>query len=421
MKAEGTATLTGTDNGQRGLNILVISQYYYPENFQINEICEELVKRGHRVTVLTGLPNYPTGKIPAQYRHGKLRHEVRNGVTILRNFEIGRRHGAIGLGLNYLSFWLSGSRAARHLKEEFDVVLAYQLSPVFSAIPGCVYKKKHKTPYIIYCCDIWPEALKLMIRSEKNPIFGAVKRMSRKIYNSADRVLLQTRYFYPYFKEVHGMGEDRLRYLPQFASDEYLSGDYRSDNGVYDFVFLGNTGIAQNLDRVIGAVDRIRDVPGFRLHIVGDGSCLAGLKKLVEEKDLGDLVKFYGRRPVEEMPEFYRLADACLVSLGNENMTGLTLPAKVQGYMAAGKTVVGMIDGAAKEVIEESGCGVCVPAGDEEALAAAMKQIVLHPEQYAACGEKGREYFRAHFSKSQYMRELEKNMYELTEKEYVTV
>lgn len=421
MAVNETTVLTETGGERRSLNILVVSQYYYPESFQINETCEELVKMGHRVTVLTGLPNYPTGEIPKEYRHGKLRKEVRNGVTILRHFEIGRRRGALRLGLNYASFCMSGSFAARRLREKFDVVFAYLPSPVFAGVPGKVYKKKNGVPYIIYCCDIWPEALKLKVRSENNPLFRMVKRMSKNIYDSADRILLQTKFFYPYFEEVHGIGEDKLRYLPHFASDEYLRHDYHLDNGVYDFVFLGNVGIAQNLDKLIEAVDKIRDVPGFRVHIVGDGSCLEDLKRQVAEKHLDDLVQFWGRRPVEEMPKFYELADACFVSLSSDNLTGLTLPSKVQGYMAAGKTVVGMIGGAAKQVIEESGCGVCVPAGDAEGLAAAMKHIVLHPEEYADCGEKGRAYFKAHFSKSEYMKELEKNLLELTEEKYVTV
>ena len=140
---------------------------------------------------------------------------------------------------------------------------------------------------------------------------------------------------------------------------------------------------------------------------MGDGACLDEMKSFVKEKALDNIVKFYGRRPVEEMPVFYKLADACLVSLKADNKTGLTLPSKVQGYMAAGKPIIGMIDGSAKDVIEESQCGFCVPANDIEGLAECMRKFAENREKYKSCGERGREYFKDHFRKAIFMEKLE--------------
>ena len=204
------------------------------------------------------------------------------------------------------------------------------------------------------------------------------------------------------------MPQERMLYIPAFADEAYLDMDFTpEDNGITDFVFLGNVGIAQNLISVMRAVEKIKDIPNFKVHFVGDGSCLQQIKAFAKEHGLEDVVAFYGRRPVEEMPRFYKLADACLLSLKADSQVGYTMPAKTQGYMAAGKPIIGMIDGSARQVIEEADCGVCVPANDINALAEVMQDFIQHPEKYSGCGEKGRQYFRENFRKPIFMGRLE--------------
>ncbi len=393
----------GVDTGRK---ILIVCQHYYPENFQITPIAEQLAADGFEVTVLAGLPNYPLGVVPEEYKHGH-RDEWINGVHILRSFEIGRRKGISWLAANYVSFMLSALYKVGRLKEEYDLVFIYQLSPILMALPGLKYARQHKIPVLLYCCDQWPESLKVYIKSERNLLFRVMKRVSRYVYSSADRVLCQSPSFVDYLVQTHGLDRDRLEYLPAFADESYLEEDFTPAGDTVDFVFMGNLGYAQDLLSVVKAVEKIRDVPGFMVHFVGDGSCLGKLKEAVKEKGLGDIVMFYGRRPVEEMPEFYRLADACLLSLTAENQIGYTLPAKMQGYMAAGKPVIGMINGSAAKVIEESGCGVCVAAGDTDRLADAMRDFIINSEKYAGCGEAGREYFRRNFRRDIFMQRLE--------------
>lgn len=388
------------------MNILVVCQYYYPENFQITPICEALVADGHEVTVITGLPNYPTGIIPEEYKKGH-RDEILNGVHVIRCHEIGRKKGAAYLALNYFSYVRSASAVVKKLDDDFDVIFVYQLSPVLMAIPALKYKKKHNTPLFLYCCDLWPESMKMYVSSESNPAFKWAKKESRKIYIAADKIACQSTSFLPYLKKTHDIPDSKLVYIPAFADETYLSQDFTPENDVVDFVFLGNLGIAQNLLAVLAAVEKIKDVPGFMVHFVGDGSVLDEMRQFVEEHKLSRVVTFYGRRPVEEMPKYYKLADACLVSLQADNQIGLTLPGKVQGYMAAGKPIIGMIDGSAKDVIDESGCGICVPAGDVDALAAGMRDFISNREKYKDCGDKAREYFKANFRKSIFMKKLE--------------
>lgn len=388
------------------MRILVVCQYYYPENFQITPICEQLAQDGHEVTVLTGLPNYGQGRIYAGYRKGH-RDEIINGVHVLRCHLLARKSCPASLALNYLSFVLSSSARALRIDGSYDVVFVYQLSPVLMAVPGEIYAKKHGLAEVIYCCDLWPESLKMYIKSEDNVIFRSLRSVSRHIYDSASHIIVQSDSFPDYLSQVHGISKERMTYLPAFADETYLSQDFTNQDDVIDFVFLGNLGIAQDLISVLRAIDLIKDMDGFKVHFVGDGAVLDEMKRFVSEHDLGDKVCFYGRRPVEDMPRFYSLADVCIVSLNADNLTGLTLPSKVQGYMAAGKPVVGMIDGSARAVIEESCCGVCVPSGDIEGFAAAMKSFVVDYDRYKECGENGREYFRRHFRKKTFIKQLE--------------
>lgn len=387
------------------MKILVVCQYYFPENFQITPICEQLALDGYNITVLTGLPNYPTGVIPDEYKKGH-RDEVVNGVHIIRCHEIARKKGVIHLALNYLSFMKSASRMINKIAKDFDLVFVYQLSPVLMGIPGKKYATKNKVPLLLYCCDLWPESMKMYIKSERNIAYRIISNISKKIYNSANRIICQSTSFIPYLINTHGIDDKKLTYIPAFADESYLSEDFTPDDDVVDFVFLGNLGIAQDLISVLKAIEKIKDVPGFKVHFVGDGSLFYEMKDYVSAHGLESVVKFYGRRPVEEMPKYYKLADACLVSLKADNATGLTLPSKVQGYMAAGKPIVGMIDGSAKDVIEESGCGICVNAGDYEGLAHGMKRFIEDRNSYKDCGKKARTYFVENFSKDMFMNNL---------------
>ena len=388
------------------MKILVVCQYYYPENFQITPICEQLVKGGYEVTVLTGLPNYPGGIVLEDYKKGH-RDEWINGVHVIRSYEIGRKKGAFWLALNYISFLLSASLKINRIGSNFDMVFIYQLSPITMGIPAIRYARKHKIPVLLYCCDLWPESIKMYIKNENNPIFKTFKRISKWVYSKSDFILTQSKSFIEYLNVTHNIPLEKIQYLPAFADDKYLSENFESENGIIDFVFLGNLGIAQNLMGVLEAVNKIKNTPSFKFHFVGDGSMLSEMKQYVKDNQLEENVVFYGRRPVEDMPEFYSLADACIVSLNADNQTGLTLPAKVQGYMAAGKPIIGMISGSAKEVIEESKCGLCVDSGDIDGFADILKEFIDNYQKYTTCGDNGRCFFIKNFKKDIFVKELE--------------
>lgn len=381
------------------MRILMVCQRYYPEVLQNKDICEQLVQDGHEVTIVTGLPNYDDGVVREEYKHGKHNEEVINGVKIYRTFEIGRRHGPVWRALNYLSYMISASAWAHRNKIQFDIVFGYQLSPILMIQPGAIVAKKQHIPFYVYSCDLWPESIKAMIPGEGNPLFKLMLKVSRSLYSKADAISVQSKSFFSYFENVDKVPREKLSYIPHMATSEYLEMDFDQDNGTIDFVFLGNIGNAQDIDLIINSVEKNKDIPGFAVHFVGDGMYVDTAKQMVAEKGLDNLIRFYGRQPVETMPEYYKLADVCLATLKAGSIISQTIPSKVQGYMSAGMPILAALEGYGAEVINESGAGICTHAGDLEAFSAAMRKFILHFDDYRDCGKKARVYFKNNFTK----------------------
>lgn len=393
------------------MKILIVTQLYYPEQFQINEIAPELVRRGHDVTVLTGRPNYPQGEIYEGYKN--IRREEISGVKIIRVPIHPRKHGPFHLAWNYLSYVVLGNRAARKLPEGFDLILSYQLSPVTSLYPAVTYKKKHGTPILNYCLDIWPESAQAHVRSDKGILYRFICRISRKLYQQCDHIAVTSRPFIDYLSEKNGIDVHRMSYIPQHADDSYLSLDLSStDNGVVDFMYAGNLGQAQRIDVIIKAAKEINS-DNFKIHIVGEGSVREELEKLAKDLQVYSKVIFYGNQKRDDMPDFYRKADALLITLRGNNFVGNTMPGKLQVYMTCGKPIFGAINGAANETIEQAQCGQCTEAGDYKGLAAIMKEYIEHPEKYSQCGENARQFFMKHFTLEIFMNHLENRMKEM--------
>ena len=387
------------------MKILLVSQHFYPDNFRVNDIAKELVSKGHEVTVLTSLPDYATGKVPADCKGLKNRVVEWNGVKVIRTFSVSRRSGLIFRMLNYVSFFLSSTFKALTLKDAFDVVMCYQTSPVLMANGAKAYAKKHKVPFFVYCLDLWPESLKAWHVGEGNPLFKLMNKYSMSIYNSADLVGVTSKPFMNYLHTVNNVPMEKMVYLPQHAESLDLKEKTKSDNVV--FAFGGNIGAVQNIECIIRAVSEIRDLNGYSVEIYGDGSELQNCKKLSTELGTDDKITFFGRVSWGELKERYNNADAFLLTLKPEGIIGQTVPAKLQEYMSGGRTVIASIDGAAKEIIEESRCGICVPADDHEALADAMKYFVENCEKFGSCEQNGKKYFNENFTREKFITDLE--------------
>lgn len=402
------------------MKILIISQYYYPEQFQINEIAPELVRRGHEVTVVCGLPNYPKGKIFEGFeREDAIRKKEdeyfqSTGVKVIHCNNVPRGHNPIQLIRNYYSFVKESKKIIRTLSGDFDVVLGYQLSPITSMLAALEYKKLYGTPVLFYTLDIWPVSAEAMLHGKKNPIYWWVKRMSKRIYQGADRILVTSRPFVDYLYRTLGIPQERMAYLPQHAGTEMLDMDLEAENnGIADFMFAGNLGKGQRIDVIIKAAAILGARKDYKIHFVGDGRMRPELEQMVKESGLEENVVFYGNQKRENMPSFYKKADALLITLRENNEVGNTMPGKLQMYMTTGKPILGAINGAAKEVIEEAQCGNCVNAGNYVELAKLMEFYIEHPQEYDACGKNARYFFKKYFTFEKYMNGLEAELHKL--------
>ena len=389
------------------MKILVICQYYYPEPFRVHDICEELVKRGHEVTVVTGEPNYPEGFIYPGYEKHQKADEVKNGVVIHRCPIIPRKTGAFHRFLNYFSYSRLAKKYVKGLKttdgKPFDVVFVNQLSPVMMAEPAVVYRKKHKTPVVLYCLDLWPESLVTGGIKRNSIIYRIFHKISKRIYRSVDRILVTSRSFRGYFRDQFGMeGEPGIDYLPQYAEAVFEKLPYHNPEKEINLLFAGNIGVAQSVDTIIAAAKRMQD-KNVRFHIVGSGTELDNLQK--EAKDLSN-VTFYGRRPLEEMASFYAGADAMLVTLVKDPVLSFTVPGKVQSYMAAQKPIIGAIDGETAEIIKEAKCGYCGEAENVDELIKNIEAFIENPEK-EQLGLRARAFYEANFAKPIFMDRLE--------------
>ena len=391
------------------MRILVVSQFYYPEPFQkLKDLCEGWKDTGHDVTVLTGVPNYPTGVIPTEYLQGKKRYELIEGVKVLRLPLIPRRRSNIGLALNYLSWFAVATLKMLFWKERFDVVFCYQTSPVLVLFPAWVAKLKSRCNLVGYCLDQWPVSMLATLKSERNLAYRLMKVVSGWLYRRCDNLAVTSEPFIDYLVKEHQLSKDCLIYVPQHGNDDYLSEDFakKTDDGAVHLLFTGNMGQAQDLGTILKATKLVRQDLNFVINFVGSGSALADCESFVKQESLADRVKFHGRKPYAELPRYYRQADACLVTLRHENAIGLTLPGKMQDYLAVGKPIIGAIDGAGAQVIEEAQCGLCVKAGDSEALARVIEEFIEHRAKYSDCGKNARRYYAEHFTKKRVLKQF---------------
>lgn len=403
------------------MKILIVSQYYYPEQFQINEIAPELIRRGHEVTVVCGLPNYPKGKIFEGYgtEDGRRKMEdeyfQRTGVKVIHCNNVPRGHNPLALVWNYISFYRNANKVVDALPDDYDVVLCYQLSPITMALPAIRYKERTGTPLLLYCLDIWPESALAHIPFKKGLLYKYIKRLSARAYNACDKILVTSKPFIRYLSNKLRVPHGRMGYLPQHADGSMLNENLAKteNDGLVHFMYAGNMGAGQTLDVIIRAASLLTEHNDYVIDMVGDGSKRKELEDLVKQFGLENKVIFHGNQKRADMPSFYRKADVLLITLRGNNAVGNTMPGKLQTYMTVGKPILGAISGAAKEVIEESQCGNCVKAGDYEGLARLMDFYIKHPKEYDVCGKNARNYFRKNFTLEKYMDGLEAELQKL--------
>lgn len=398
------------------MRILIVTQYFWPEHFRINDLADGLVDRGHEVTVLTGSPNYPEGKIFKGYGYFN-REEIRTGVRILRVPLIPRGQGSgLRLALNYLSYLVSASLLGPLLcRGSFDLIFVCQLSPVTVGIPAAFLKRLKRSPILFWILDLWPESIVAAGGLRSPWIYRGVDAMVRFIYRRCDRILYTSKGFANSIQS-RGVEPSRLAYFPNWV--EPIPGVVGAPpldlpRG-FRILFAGNVGEAQDFGTILEAAERLKDHPEIQWIILGEGRQWNWVKDQVEARGLSACVHLLGRFPADTMPSFFAQADALLVTLKKDPVFALTVPGKVPSYMACGRPILAALDGEGAAVITEAQAGFVVPSGDVQGLAdQALHMSRLSEGERSEMGRSGWQYCSTHFDREKLFSLLESHMQDL--------
>jgi glycosyltransferase involved in cell wall biosynthesis len=405
------------------VRILIVTQYFWPEEFRINDLALGLLSRGHSVTVLTGKPNYPGGRFFAGYRFFGKPAESFEGVQIHRVPLIPRGSGnSIRLMFNYLSFAILASLLGPlACRGQYDVILVFEPSPVTVGLPARVLGLLKKVPILFWVQDLWPESLEATGAVRSPRILGWVQQLTRFIYNGCDRILVQSRAFIEPIQKL-GIPPDVICYFPNSAESLYAPVRLTSDASErallpsgFCVMFAGNIGAAQDFETILGAADRLREHTDIQWIVLGDGRLAPWVRDQIRARALERNMRLLGRHPVTAMPRFFAAADALLVTLKREPIFALTIPSKIQSYLACGRPIIATLEGEGARIVVESGAGLVARPEDAESLAHAVLAMARMPvAKRDAMGVAGRRYFEQHFERERLLGQLEGWMKDLT-------
>jgi len=378
-----------------------------------------LIERGHEITILTGIPNYPEGKIYSGYGLFKNNRQDYHGAKVFRVPLITRgKSKGIRLVLNYFSFVFFASLLGPFLcRGHFDQIFVWETSPITVAFPAIIMKKIKKAPLFFYVLDLWPESISAAGGINSKKIINIVGKMVKYIYKKCDYILVQSRAFIPKIQEMN-VQKEKILYFPSWAEELYkpikpsidLERKYQLPKG-FRVMFAGNIGVAQDFETILSAAEILRDYTDIHFLILGDGRRKEWVEKQIIQKNLSNTVHLLGRYPVEEMPSFFSLADVLLVTLKRDEIFSLTIPAKVQSYLACGKPIIGALDGEGAKVIQEAEAGLVGPSQDASTLAKNILNIYKKNEsERAEMGVKGKIYGDLHFNRDILLNQLEEWM-----------
>lgn len=406
------------------MRVLVVSQYFWPETFRINEIVESLVERGVEVEVLTGKPNYPEGVIFPGYRSLGCQREQWQGATLHRVPLFPRgRNSRLGLFINYISFIIFGLVSGSWLlrKRQYDVVFVYGLSPILLAIPALFIGWLKGNKVVVWVQDLWPESLSATGYIHNGYIIGAVRQLVRFIYRRANLLLVQSRAFK---KTIRMLAPDTpIIYYPNSVDDSFaapVTGEIPNVDGLgegFSVMFAGNIGAAQAVDVIVEAATLLQEETDINFVVLGDGSRRNDMLKAVQERGLTNL-HLPGRFPVDTMPAFMRKASALLVTLTDKPIFAATVPNKVQAYMAAGRPIIACLNGEGARIVVEAKAGLATPAEDAKALAETIRRLsMLSTSERKEMGNNGRRYYQEHFNHDTLVGQLVEHLHVVSQNE----
>ena len=390
------------------MRILIVTQYIYPENFKSNELAFELAKRGHHIDVLTGIPNYPEGVYFKGYGLFKKRIEHKDGVNFYRCIQTprGRKASGLGLACNYMSFVFFATLWVLFYlvwKKRYDAIITHEPSPITQLIPAIILGKIRRVPVYSWIMDIWPDAMKNSVSEKlyKNvaPILTSITEWT---YKNSHKILITSKGFEELICRNNDY-HDKIIYYPNWSVDMSINKtNYKTPEMPDGFriMLAGNLGESQNLDAIGECIKLLHDCKEVKWIFVGDGSWKSWLDSFIKDNNLDDVAFTLGRYPGDTMPAFFQKANAMLVTLrGGFIDLDMTVPARLQSYMSAGRPVLAMIGKGGMDLINESDCGYAVAPSDYKALADIIRNKVLtHKEEFENKGRNGRIHYEREFN-----------------------
>ena len=395
------------------MRILVISQYFYPENFRINDICIGLKEQGHSVSVLTAKPNYPKGKYYEGYNFFNKSEELYQGINIYRSPIIPRGTGTgIKLFINYISFVIFGILRVLFLNKKFDKVFVYAPSPITVGYIGIIASIKFRAKSYLWIHDLWPESVKDAGGINNKFILNLIDLMTRSIYLFYKTILVQSPYFNDYLLEQR-VSENKIIYYPYYAENFYRVVKPKKEikslfGDAINIVFAGNIGVAQSFDTIIDAAIILKKkLSNFTFIIIGDGRDKKRVVDRINKLSLSDNFIFLGSYPPTDMSDFFACADALLVSLKDTEIFSMTIPGKLQSYLACGKPIIASLNGIGAKIITESKSGFVSKSEDSDGLAKSIIRFSnLNDSQKVQFGENARHYFTKEFERTKLLQRL---------------
>lgn len=390
------------------MKILIVSQYFYPESFRVNTLAKELVRRGHNVTVLTGYPQYPYGEIYDGYGYDIPYEKHWNGVNIHRLKVKPRGHSAFGMLSNCITFVIEGNKWVKKCDEKFDLVYVFEVSPVTVGLPAVKYKKKFRSPMLFNVQDLWPENVIEVLGISNKLVIGVINKIVDQIYKNSDKILCSSNGFVNNIA-ARGVTGNKLKFWPQFCEtpdyDRLTKPDcYNSD--YFNIVFTGNIGYAQGLDLFVDTAQLLKD-EAVRFYIVGDGRAKEELSKLICEMDLSDRVFFVGKVSEHEANCYVKYADCAYLSFSDNKLFDLTIPAKLQTYLACGTPILGAVGGESAEIIKQADCGLIALKNPVDVADKIRLLMNMSDENINCIKNNSLSYFNSNFRMDKVIDELE--------------
>lgn len=377
------------------MKILVVCQYYFPENNVLTNICEELVKLGNDVTVLTGKPNYGYGEIIPEYK--KIKYQEIHGVKVHRVNLYPRKKSRLSIIRNYLSFWGNSKKWVKNCKEKFDIVYSMSMSPVTILSAGNIYKKKHHVKHVVHCVDLWPESVIATHAVRKNSLtYKILYKWSRKLYSQVDHVIIGSPSYKEYFKDVLKLDVDTsFVALPSLV--EVNNAEPHKYNKPFNILYCGNLGLIQLIDLIPETMKEINN-SNIQFHVIGMGPKSNELLDLINKYSLEDKVIYHGPIVASKAASYFASADVLYVSLDGSGYVGKTIPNKLMMSLAFGKPIIGVLDGDGKDILIKAGGNIIAKPNPESVAEAINKMYSLSTIDRKEMGIKNREYYFSNLS-----------------------